>query len=338
MIFSMIFFFSMRIERLLAWSRINKTLEVANKASESRAAGAHTPVANQSPPKPAVAAAAPLPLVSTTAPPQPAPQPAPALPVIKLKVGNAQAKAAERPPPEAAKPLVKVAKPRKPTVPDEAPPPYVDDGSHDLLQEVIAIEREKDEARRHRKVIGPIRDSSPNRATGSGPPGKRRKRNVEGEDDILALATPISRKDKAGTSHVSSGTSTPAPEQPTVPLPKSSTPVAPPPKLKKKVSVPEPIEIPAPPVVETPSVSVKGKEKEVHGSQSTTPSRLPRPTSATPINEKKCRDILKVLSRMAEYPIFAQPVDPERDGCPTYVISLHHTPFLIVVQILRGNH
>jgi len=241
--------------------------------------------------------------------PTSAPRQAPPRPVIKLKVSNAQATKAVERATEHPKASSK-AKVRNPTVPDEAPPPYVDDGSHDLLQEVIAIEREKNEVRRHRKVDG--RDVSPNRATGSGPPGKRRKRNVEGDDDILALTAPLTRKEKASTSFVASGTSTPAPERSATPITK---PVPPPPKAKKE-KAPPPMEAPGS-VVEVPSrISIKGKEKETSNNQ-VSPSK-PRPTAtANPINEKKCRDVLRALSRLPEYLIFSEPVDPVRDGCPT---------------------
>lgn len=233
----------------------------------------------------------------------PAPsQQAPARPVIKLKVSTAQttkAKVAEHPKAPSK------AKTRNPTVPDEAPPPYVDDGSHDLLQEVIAIEREKNEGRRHRKVVDG-RDVSPTRASGSVPPGKRRKRNAEGDDDVLAFTPPLSRKEKANASFVASGTSTPAPER-------SATPVLKLPAKVKKEKAHPPMEVPA---EAPPRISIKGKEKETSNNQ-IAPSK-PRPTTTTnPINEKKCRDVLKALARLPEYLIFSEPVDPVRDGCPT---------------------
>ncbi|KAG6333744.1 hypothetical protein ID866_5345, partial [Astraeus odoratus] len=286
------------------WNRINKTLEVANKASGSRPPAASQPVVAKQPPAKPIAA-------PTTASSTPAPQHPSSRPIIKLKVGNPQGKATEKPP-EEPKASVKI-KPRKPIIPDEAPPPYVDDGSHDLLQEVIAIEREKDEERRQRKVTGTSQQEvSPARATGSGPPGKRRKRNTEGDDDILALATPLSRKEKANVSHVTPGTPTPAPE-PVIPAPK-----VPPPQPKvKKERTQESMEIPAPVVEAPPRVSSKGKEKETDTSHVALPKSKPT-TGGTPVNEKKCRDILKVISRLPEYPIFSVPVDPIRDGCPTY--------------------
>lgn len=283
------------------WNRINKTLEAANKAAEPARKELPSIIVKQSPQKPAP-------------PPATAEQSAPR-PIIKLKVGGAQAKSAEKVNETIEKPVEKLVeksaevakapkfKSRKLKIPDEAPPPYVDDGSHDLLQEVIAIEREKDE-KRQRKIAESIRESPPAKASGSGPPGKRRKPNVESdEDNILAFATPISRKDKPNGP--SSSTSTPVPDRPTAPTPKAA-----PPKPKKKASEPAP----PPPVTEAPRISLKGKEREVNSAQ---PSK-PRPTSsATPLNEKKCRDVLRAISKLPEYSIFGQPVDPVRDGCPT---------------------
>lgn len=288
------------------WNRINKTLEVAGKTSESRSAVPQTDTAKQSSSKSTVE-------VPTTTPTAPAPQ---QRRIVKLKVGGTQAKAAEKAQEKPKAPVV--AKVRKPILPDEAPPPYVDDGSHDLLQEVIAIERERNEEKRHRKPKEVVRDVSPSRASGSGPPGKRRKHNVGGDDDILALATPLSRKDKANAPCVTSGTSTPAPELSVTPTLK----IIPPAAKSKKEKAPEPAEI-STPAAEAPRTSNKGKEKEIHNNQ-VAPSK-PRPTTAAiPLNEKKCRDILKAISRLPEYPIFGQPVDPVRDGCPTYFDEIAH--------------
>ncbi|KAI6012544.1 hypothetical protein F5J12DRAFT_818579 [Pisolithus orientalis] len=288
------------------WNRINKTLEVAGKTSESRSAVPQIDTAKQSSSKSTVE-------VPTTTPTAPAPQ---QRRIVKLKVGGTQAKAAEKAQEKPKAPVV--AKVRKPILPDEAPPPYVDDGSHDLLQEVIAIERERNEEKRHRKPKEVVRDVSPSRASGSGPPGKRRKHNVDGDDDILALATPLSRKDKANAPCVTSGTSTPAPELSVTPTLK----IIPPAAKSKKEKAPEPAEI-STPAAEAPRTSNKGKEKEIHNNQ-VAPSK-PRPTTAAiPLNEKKCRDILKALSRLPEYPIFGQPVDPVRDGCPTYFDEIAH--------------
>jgi transcription initiation factor TFIID subunit 2 len=64
---------------------------------------------------------------------------------------------------------------------------------------------------------------------------------------------------------------------------------------------------------------LKGKEREVVPSPSRSaskPSKSP-PTQATPLNEKKCREVLKALFKLPEAFIFSQPVDPEKDGCPT---------------------
>lgn len=302
------------------WNRINKTLEAANKAAEPPRKELPSivvkPLHQKPPPQPA--------RVSTPA--SVATEQAAPRPIIKLKVGGAQAKSAEK---VSEKPVEKpteklVEKPneksadvskasfktRKPKIPDEAPPPYVDDGSHDLLQEVIAIEREKDEEKRQRKMAGVNRESPPTKPSGSGPPGKRRKPNVEGnEDDILTFAPPISRREKPSVP--SGSTSTPVPERPPAPTPKATP--APPPKPKKKGSDPAPA--PAPPP-EAPRISIKGKEREVNSAQP--PPSKPRPTtSTTPLNERKCRDVLRVIAKLPEYAIFSQPVDPIRDGCPT---------------------
>ncbi|KAF9245714.1 hypothetical protein BU15DRAFT_85416 [Melanogaster broomeanus] len=288
------------------WNRINKTLEAANKAAE--------PVPNdlpsivvrhplQKPPQQAASAAPPLPAAKQP----PAPRP-----VIKLKVGGAHVKDSEKSvvekpvenPVEKPGETPKVppkTKGRKPKIPDEAPPPYVDDGSHDLLQEVIAIEREKDEEKRHRKIVDVTKEPPLAKPSGSGPPGKRRKPNGEGDDDVLRFATPIQRKERSAVASSSSST-TPKPV-PHVPKP-------------KKEKAPEPTPTPGP-AAEVPRISLKGKEREVSSAQPT-PSKPRAASSGTALNEKRCREVLRAISKLPEYLIFAQPVDPARDGCPTY--------------------
>lgn len=271
--------------------------------------------------KPGTAASKP-PVVSAPPPPPPqAESEAPARPTIKLKVGGPQVKAPQAEPSKKVvepKALQKPKQPRKPKAVDEAPPPYVDDGSHDLLQEVIAIEREKDEEKRTRKTKDPVRESPPPaRASGSGPPGKRRKTSADDNgSEILMLAPSLSRKEKSSAPSLSS--STPAAEPSVTPVPAPKVSLGKP--KKEKAVIPRDSES-AP---EPPRTSIKGKEREVAPSSTPTPSKPRKIQASAPLNEKKCREILKVLLRAPESIIFAQPVDPERDGCPTYVTFLRY--------------
>jgi transcription initiation factor TFIID subunit 2 len=183
---------------------------------------------------------------------------------------------------------------RKPKVIDVPPPPYIDDGSHDLLQEVIAIEKETKEKRR--------RSTSEKDLL----PEKRKRLSPKDEDDvddILALAAPISSKRK--NSGLSSASTTDA-------LENGAMPEASPAALDSPAELP-----PAQPSVIR--ISLKGKEKEVVPSPPRSvskPSKSPS-THATPLNEKKCRDVLKALLKPPEAIIFSKPVDPVNDGCPT---------------------
>jgi len=64
--------------------------------------------------------------------------------------------------------------------------------------------------------------------------------------------------------------------------------------------------------------SLKGKEKEVSARAPTPVQNKPRKVvQSTPINEKKCRDLLKTLMKLPEAEIFLRPVDVVLDGCPT---------------------
>lgn len=204
--------------------------------------------------------------------------------------------------PSAKAPKVRV-RPPKPDTPraatpvDAPPPPYIDDGSHDLLQEVLAIEREKkgEHKPRHKKER-PVVDGSTS---------KRKHLDAMSDDeDILALATP-SKKDRPSPPEASGSSSA------RVSAPKITIKAAPSkPKKERPIEAP-----PAPPP------SIKGKEREVatHVKRQTPPNVVKSSGAKVPINEKKCQDILKALLKVPESIIFQAPVDPIRDGCPTFV-------------------
>ena len=314
---------------LSEWSIINKTLEAADRAHPpivdpiprpalQRRAAPAVPKHSSKPPTGGSAAVVPSakaePRVEPTTP---VPAPSASRPVIKLKV-NAQSTATSS---QSEVPVPK-SKNRKSKTGDaplldaivapslEPPPPYIDDGSHDILQEVIAIEREKKqrfiaEKEREKPVV-------------NGAIGKRKKSGSNfDEDDILALATP-SKKERVSPPVPS--TSKPK----SIPPPKLSQPA--PPKAKKDKHAD---------ITVTPKVgndlhraSIKGKEREVQSSGSTTPVPMPNqsskvkkhPVMVTPINEKKSRDFLKMIQKIPDAAIFLRPVDPDVDGCPTWVI------------------
>ncbi|EMD32531.1 hypothetical protein CERSUDRAFT_118583 [Gelatoporia subvermispora B] len=288
------------------WVRISKTLEAADKAAQPRSL----------PPPASVAA--------TPATPRPPPTPAPAAtptpaarPTIKLKVGGSTVNggtASLTPAPPKPAPKLKVKKPKEVKATGDA---FIDDGSADLLEEVIAIEREKNQE--HHKHQAPPAAAKEEKRIPKLVIGKRKKPDVA-EDEILALAAPT-KKEKP--SPPAAGPSTAPPPQGKKPERRAEPAVAKPAladkKGKEKVS-----RQPAPTVpevgteAERPSFS-KGKEKETSLVSTPTPARVKKsPTQTTPINEKKCRDILKTLTRVLEAAIFLRPVDPVLDGCPTY--------------------
>jgi len=314
---------------ILEWAAINHTLEVASKNAPP------PPPEPIPPPKPAARVV--LPPSKPTPRPSPAPQKlaapsmasAPATsstsarPMIKLKVGgNAPpakppAKAspsAPAPAPVSApsvatsvKPPKRKAKPQSPPLisPEAPPPPYVDDGSHDILQEVLAIEREQSEQRQRSFVD---KDK----------PGlKRKKVDLLDEDDILALATP-SKKDRPTPPSVASGS------KPSVSLSSrasSSKPSAPSVKISTKPSEPRTAHpSPVPPA----TASLKGKERAInHPTPTPPPTNVARKVVAqTPFQKSKCKELLKTLLRVPEAQIFAIPVDPVLHGCPTSVLLI----------------
>ncbi|KAJ7150184.1 hypothetical protein C8R46DRAFT_1008308 [Mycena filopes] len=267
------------------WTIINKTLE-AQHAKEAQ---------RPPPPPPPPRITPPVPRTAPNPPPEPTPSTS--RPTIKFKA----------PQPKEATPKPVAKPPRRKPKPDPAaevpavdppPPPYVDDGSHDILQEVIALEREKDEKVRHRSSVTTN--------------GKRKKMDVsededEAEDDLLALATPA----KKGR---------PAPPEP-------SSSAAPKIVLNPPKSKPPPANPPEPrsSTVDVPRISVKGKEREVPAAAPSGHRSKRSPTAqATPIDEKKCKQLLSVLMKLPESGIFLRPVDPQLDGCPTYFDEIAH--------------
>ncbi|KAF8079062.1 hypothetical protein FPV67DRAFT_1558205 [Lyophyllum atratum] len=300
------------LNQVAEWTIITKTLEAADKS--------HAPATVPAAPQRAPRILPPVPRAFPTPPP-----PAPAAPVaalarptIKLKVGS-QPKPADTPEQVVAKPRARKPKAEPPSVDqppvEPPPPPYVDDGSHDILQEVLAIEREKDE-KRHRSTSEKEKDKQPR-------PHWRKKRtnspsmksDALSEDDIVALAKP-SKKERP---------SPPGPSSSTVPKVKLVVPstVKPVPSSHKSKADKQ-----AQPVVtpDVPRVSLKGKEKEVSSPAPPPPAPKPKKRAhpTTPINEKKCKDLMKVLQRLPEAGIFSRPVDPVADGCPTYLQEISH--------------
>ncbi|KAJ6541894.1 hypothetical protein B0H19DRAFT_1175115 [Mycena capillaripes] len=245
------------------WTIINKTLEAA-----------HAKEAQRSPPKV-------LPPVPKAFPDPPAPKPTPSTSRATIKF--------KAPPPKEATPKPVPKQPRR---------KLKDDGSHDILQEVLALEREQGEKVRRSSVTAN---------------GKRKKMDIsteeedEAEDDLLALATPAKK-----------GRPSP-PEPSSSAIPKI---VLNPPKSKPPADPPES----RPSAVDVPRISIKGKEKEVSaaGGSSAHRSKKSPVAQATPIDEKKCKQLLSTLMKLPESGIFLRPVDPQLDGCPTYFDEIEH--------------
>ncbi|KAM6498612.1 hypothetical protein JOM56_006560 [Amanita muscaria] len=301
------------------WSIINKTLEAADRAQPAKDILPKEPLQRRTlPPVPKPFAksgadpTAPLPTARTDRTASVAtPTPSTSRPVIKLKVNAQQlAAGAQSEPAEGAS-----------TPSLEPPPPYIDDGSHDILQEVIAIEREK----KQRTIVDREREREKEKPLTNGAPGKRKKSDSTlDEDDILSLATP-SKKERVSPSG-SSGSSKPR----LVAVASSSKPShATQPKLKKDKQT-ESLGSSSKNASDVHKPSMKGKEKETSVPMPTTaasnqhPKSKKAPVQATPVNDKKCRDLLKVFQKIPEVAIFMKPVDPVKDGCPTYLKEIDH--------------
>lgn len=320
------------------WSIISKTLDqhAINNAEETATRPA------QKPPR----ILPPVPQAKFSPPPRKAqpqsPSIPPARPIIKLKMSAQSVLADPKPVASSSKPRKVKAKhvgpaPVTPPLPpsvsieqdvDAPPPPYIDDGSHDLLQEVLAIEREKSEMKRQQSLL----KSQERLVTGSS--SKRKHVESSAEDDILALATPAKKEKSMPSASTSSNGK--------LVLPATK------PKPKKDASAPytgtsssRSNSARSTPAIDIPRPSLKGKEKDISlppASATTAPSLKFKKTPivhATPLNEKKCREILKILGKIPDSAIFQVPVDPDRDGCPTSVLRrVIYVIFLVVLQVL----
>ncbi|KAG6851364.1 hypothetical protein H0H93_005762 [Arthromyces matolae] len=302
------------------WNIINKTLELVN--SNNKVQSSSTVAA--APATQRVLPPVPKPFTSTPH----APEATPSRPTIKLKVGS-QPKA-DSLEPQANKPRPRKIKspgpgplPSEPASIDAPPPPYVDDGSHDILQEVLAIEREQDELRSRLNA-----EKEKEKHHLNGVSGKRKKVDALSEDDILPLAT-SSKKERPsppepstyGISKVKlvvpSAASRVVPASVSKAISPSTSSSAPKPivHLSQKPKKDRPTES-THELMDFPLPSLKGKEKEKSGPSA---SSTPKPKLGTPINDKKCKDVLKALAKVPEAGIFSRPVDPIADGCPTYL-------------------
>lgn len=245
-------------------------------------------------------------------------------PTIKLKLGPSQPVPtsepvkAEKKEKEKPKPM-KIRKPKK--VEQSAAAPTIshsaeefDDGSNDLLEEVLAIERE--------------RDSDYNRVAGTQVAEKRKREDEESDEDeeILNLAGGDAKVDTRAEIKAPAVSTTKTPSTSQAPAqrhseqkskipseksvtPQSSQPVVLPLNKEKKTTIP-----------------VKIKKPPLHPQPQPQPQPQPSPTlvssspssSTTPINEKKCRDLIKLLLKLPQAAIFSRAVDSVLDGCPTY--------------------
>ena len=146
--------------------------------------------------------------------------------------------------------------------------------------------------------------------------GEKRKKTLDpifSDDDILASAAPLKKRPSPLLGPTPGGPSTPspAPSQPqrnglgvTFKL-KAHKPVASPPILARHE--------PSPP--SDPVRNGKGKEPEGRG---TSAGPKPKAPALMPVNAKRCKDVMKALQKIPDSALFARPVDPIADGCPTY--------------------
>ena len=305
---------------LTGWARINNTIDMKS---------ANQPKSMAPPPVPIQAKTA-VALPKTPAAPVVPTAVSTPTPSLKLKIGGNFTPRATPPatsngsaPP---KPVITVKpKVKKPKLVDTVPAPVVDDGSFDLLEEVIAIEKEKEKlvAKKQRPFATPPEAPAP---------AKRKKDlldELEEDEEILALASPSKKPSKSpqpGAIEKEWRAISPAKFSGSIKI--------------KKPPIPIPEHTPSPevkPPAENRQQPTKGKEKE----KEVVPPAPSRSSvaSETPINKARAREVLKILLKLPEAAIFSRPVDPIQDGCPTctFYSLIYSTQANSYLQVLRRD-
>lgn len=295
-----------------SWARINNTIDMKSASQPKSMAPPPVPIQAKTvvglPKRPATP-------VAQTAATTPTPS-------LKLKIGGNFTPRATPPAPSngsAPPKTVITVKPkgRKAKPVGTVPAPVVDDGSYDLLEEVIAIEKEKEK--------GKLVASKKQRPFAAPPeviaPVKRKKdllEELEEDEEILALASPSKKPSKSpqpGTIEKEKEwrASSPAKFTGSIKIKKPTIPAL------EHTASPE-----VRPPVENRQQPTKGKEKEKERDVVPPAPTRASVTSETPINKVRAREVLKILLKLPEAAIFSRPVDPIQDGCPTYFDEIKH--------------
>ena len=159
--------------------------------------------------------------------------------------------------------------------------------------------------------------------------GEKRKKTSDmifSDDDILASAAPLKKRPSPLLGPTPGGPSTPSPA-PSQPQRNGSSMTF---KLKApKPAASPPISVrPSPP--SEPIRNGKGKEPEGRGVSLGPKPRVP---ASMPVNVKRCKDVMKALQKIPDSAIFARPVDPIADGCPTYDCCCYIIPLMVELTL-----
>lgn len=136
------------------------------------------------------------------------------------------------------------------------------------------------------------------------------------DDDVLASAAPLKKRPSPSVGPTAGGPSTPSPAPSQAQ--RNGTGVTLKLKAPKPAPTPPTLPRPEPSPPSEPIRNGKGKEPEGRG---TSIGPKPKGPGSTPVNVKRCKDVMKALQKIPDSAIFARPVDPVADGCPTYVDS-----------------
>ena len=276
---------------LLEWARINKTVESHKSAHPSMPPPPPpvTPVVKTVKDRQLISKSQTRSIPGNKSTPTPGTRP-----MIKLKIGSGMHDSGSVNGTGAETP----AKPKKPpleSIPSKPPPPPPKQA---VKEEPKASVKLRTNGVSHNK-------------------GEKRKKTSDAifsDDDILASAAPLKKRPSPLLGPTTGGPSTPSPAPSQLQRNGSGVTL----KLKASKPAPSPPTLPHPEPA-PPSELIrngKGKEPEVRAASVGPKPKVP---ASTPVNVKRCKDVMKALQKIPDSAIFARPVDPIADGCPTYV-------------------
>ncbi|WFD44718.1 hypothetical protein MPSI1_003388 [Malassezia psittaci] len=167
------------------------------------------------------------------------------------------------------------------------------------------------------------------------PDPARRVLKLKANGTASPAASPIEQeRETSATPSSPAPTATPAPKRLTLKLSKGKADTKSNLKLKRSANPPDQTATPTSPAADHAAIPAQSKSTPPEPSlKSGSGPDDPLPgESEQPIHPKKCRAVLQSIMKTKEAAIFLQPIDPIRDGAPTYYDEIKHPMDLSTIQ------